>query len=259
MKQTRVETLRHSVVAAMVAMVAMMAAPALGNVDLDWSPQPRMVAAGVTFEIGLWATTDDGGFQTISAMDVVISWDAQRLELIGVINDGPYMWLQSGFPPDIALDGLNNTFLDGNAKYTALSSFGNAALATGSGLHVTTFQFVALAQTDLSHIVIEPTFGNFSVTRVLGADAPNQNVTGLLLTADVSVIPPADCDSDGDLDLIEFARLQACFTGSVGPSETPAYPVNPELCCAAFDYDDDGDVDLADAAFYGGVMTGPGS
>ncbi|MFQ5461500.1 MAG: hypothetical protein ACE5E5_02625 [Phycisphaerae bacterium] len=230
-----------------------------GNVDLDWAPQPRTVAAGVTFEIGLWATTADGGFQTISAMDVVVSWDAARVQLIGVINNGPYNWMQSGFPPDPALDGLNDTFLDGNAKYTALSAFGSSALATGAGLHVTTFQFVALAKTDLSHIVIEPTWGSFSVTRVFGADAPNQNVTGLLFSADVSVIPPADCDGDGDLDLTEYARLQGCFTGAVGPSEMPAYPTNPELCCASFDYDDDGDVDVADASFYGSLMTGPGA
>ncbi|MFQ5461081.1 MAG: hypothetical protein ACE5E5_00470 [Phycisphaerae bacterium] len=243
-----------------VAIGAAFVTPALGsNVDLDWAPQPRTVAAGVTFEIGLWATTADGGFQTISAMDVIVSWDAARVQLLGVINDGPYNWLQSGFPPDPALDGLNDSFLDGNAKYTALSSFGSSALATGAGLHVTTFQFVALTQTDLSHIVIEPALGNFSVTRVFGADAPNQNVTGLLFSAAVSVIPPADCDGDGDLDLTEFARLQACFTGAMSPSETPAYPTSPELCCAGFDYDDDGDIDLADAAFYGGVMTGPGS
>ncbi|MFQ5463434.1 MAG: hypothetical protein ACE5E5_12520 [Phycisphaerae bacterium] len=238
---------------------ATIVAPAHAEVDLNWSPQPRTVAAGVTFDIGLWATTDDGGVQTISAMDVIVTWDAQRVLLIDVTNDGPYTWLQSGFPPDAALDGLNDTFLDGNAKYTAMSAFGNAAVATGMGLHVTTFRFVALAQTDLSHIVIEPALGVFSVTRVLGADAPNQNVTGLLSSADVSVIPPAECDADGDLDLAEYARLQACFTGAVGPGETPAYPVDPELCCTAFDYDDDGDIDLADASFYDELMTGPGS
>ncbi len=232
--------------------------PALGNVDLDWAPQPRTVAAGVNFEIGLWATTDNGGFQTISAMDVIVSWDSTRVQLLGVNNDGPYNWLQSGFPPDTALDGLNNSFLDGNAKYTALSSFGSSALATGAGLHVTTFQFVALTETNLSHIVIEPTMGNFSITRVFGADAPNQNVTGLLFDAAVSVIPPADCDGDGDLDLSEHARLQVCFTGTMSPSETPSYPTDPALCCASFDYDDDGDIDLDDAAFFGNVMTGPG-
>lgn len=230
---------------------------ARADVELSWAPQPRTVAAGVTFEIGLFATTDDGQSQSISAMDVVLSWNPMSVELLGVNNNGPYNWLQSGFPPDPALDGLNDTFLDGDAKYTALAAFGNAAMADPNGLLVTTFQFVALTETNLSAIVIEPALGNFSVTRVFGADFPNQNVTGALHDAAYSVVLPGECDGDGDNDFHEFQRLQVCFTGAVGPVDPPAYPTDPALCCGVFDYDDDGDVDLPNVEFFFSIVTGP--
>jgi len=52
-----------------------------------------------------------------------------------------------------------------------------------------------------------------------------------------------DWDSDGDVDLVDFAALQRCFTGEdLGP--VPAG-------CSVFDVNHDGDVDCADfAAFY---------
>ncbi|MCP4592564.1 MAG: hypothetical protein GY842_17670 [bacterium] len=56
-------------------------------------------------------------------------------------------------------------------------------------------------------------------------------------------------DLDGDLDLADFARLQACFTGP-GPASLPA-------ACCIYDFEPDGDVDLDDyTAVYLGY-TGP--
>lgn len=245
--------------AALCTLVSAAAAP--GEVDLSWAPQPRTIAAGVTFEINLIATADmpGGQDQAVSAMDVIVSWNPAALELIGIVDVDPPIWWVSGFLPDPELDGLNNTFADGNALYTALANPGpaNAPHATPDGLTVVTFRFVSLAETDPTQIVIEPSLGDFSVTRVFGTDFPNQNVTGDLSNALVTIVPPSECDGDGGYDLREFQRFQACFTGTLEPSETPAYPPAPALCCSTFDYDDDGDVDRMDYGFYSGLITGP--
>lgn len=57
-----------------------------------------------------------------------------------------------------------------------------------------------------------------------------------------------DQDRDADVDFADFARLQICFTGPVGPVDPPAYADDVALCCNAADPDQDGDVDLDDVA-----------
>lgn len=62
---------------------------------------------------------------------------------------------------------------------------------------------------------------------------------------------PNDIDTDGDVDLVDFASFQFCFTG-----EQPEDPVLPG--CGHFDNDCDDDVDLHDyVRFYEGAITGP--
>ncbi|MBN1490715.1 MAG: carboxypeptidase regulatory-like domain-containing protein [Phycisphaerae bacterium] len=60
---------------------------------------------------------------------------------------------------------------------------------------------------------------------------------------------PADCESDGDVDLVDFAEFSACFNG----------PNRPPLggCTADVDFDDDGDVDLADSFVFSQCFNGP--
>ncbi|MEK7757654.1 MAG: dockerin type I domain-containing protein, partial [Planctomycetota bacterium] len=47
-----------------------------------------------------------------------------------------------------------------------------------------------------------------------------------------------DADGDGDVDLVDFGRLRACW---MGPMKVPADPA-----CGAFDLHRDGRVDLKD-------------
>jgi predicted outer membrane repeat protein len=56
-----------------------------------------------------------------------------------------------------------------------------------------------------------------------------------------------DSEPDGDVDLVDFAMLQLCFTG-------PGSDAAPE--CAPFDLDQDGDVDLVDFGGYQLLFTG---
>ena len=55
-----------------------------------------------------------------------------------------------------------------------------------------------------------------------------------------------DGDADGDLDLGDFAGLQACLPGA-----------DAGVGCCFFDFDTDDDVDLADLADFAGGITGP--
>jgi len=60
------------------------------------------------------------------------------------------------------------------------------------------------------------------------------------------VVSPGDGDASGAIDLRDASQLQACFTGTVGPADPPAYPVAGPRPCAVYDYDNDGDVDTLD-------------
>lgn len=57
-----------------------------------------------------------------------------------------------------------------------------------------------------------------------------------------------DYDDDGDVDLVDFAQFQLCYTGISGG------PVDG--VCDAGDFDDDGDIDLADFAYFQLAFTG---
>jgi probable HAF family extracellular repeat protein len=56
-----------------------------------------------------------------------------------------------------------------------------------------------------------------------------------------------DSDADGDADLHDFARFQACYA--------PAGPVEP--ACHVFDFDNDNDVDLDDFSVFADSLRGP--
>lgn len=60
----------------------------------------------------------------------------------------------------------------------------------------------------------------------------------------------ADCDCDGDVDLVDFARFQICFNG-------PGVGIGTE--CDCHDLDQDGDVDLTDFGAFQIAYTGAGS
>lgn len=58
---------------------------------------------------------------------------------------------------------------------------------------------------------------------------------------------PGDSDGNGDVDLVDFASFQLCFTGPGG---------EVSMDCAVMDFDDDGDVDLADFGAFQLAFTG---
>ena len=59
---------------------------------------------------------------------------------------------------------------------------------------------------------------------------------------------PGDGDLDGDIDLVDFKRLDACFSGPEGVIEPG---------CGLFDLDHDLDIDMADVGLFQRAFTGP--
>jgi hypothetical protein len=75
----------------------------------------------------------------------------------------------------------------------------------------------------------------------------------LLLPAPCSQ-PTVDADQDGDVDMVDFARLQRCFTGPA--LEGGAGPFWSE--CACLDYDRNWVIDADDFAMFAQCARGPG-
>jgi len=63
-----------------------------------------------------------------------------------------------------------------------------------------------------------------------------------------------DSDDDGDLDLRDFSRLQACYGGSIG---TPGFVLPPSWCLEWFDLAEDLDIDGEDHQLYVDECSGP--
>lgn len=191
--------MRKSVVNLLAAAAAYLAAQEAvrAEINLELRPIQTQARADASFDIGLYAVSDNASNQPLSAMDVILEWDPSVLQLIGRVNNGPYSWFMSAFTNDSGADGLNNTFDDGDAYYTALAQFGTPAQATPAGLLVTTLQFTALAPSPESTVSMPLNSGTFSQTAVYGYPNVAQIVTGLRVSATFVVCGAA---ADGDLN-----------------------------------------------------------
>jgi hypothetical protein len=232
-----------------------MGVPAPADVDLTWDPPAQTTEIDTVVEITLHATSDDGAEQGVAAMDVLLTWAPDALELIGFVEDDGSSWWMAGFFPDSGGDGLNDSLLDGDAMFTALAPLGTPVDVSPMGLPVVTFQFVVLTEIDVTQLVIEPSLGDYSTTVVFGSDYINQDVTGALGSAELTLIGPDYCYAHGGLR--SFARLQLCYTGSVGPVDPPAYDNDPIACCGTVDVDLDGDIDGEDFVLFIEMFDGP--
>ncbi len=95
---------------------------------------------------------------------------------------------------------------------------------------------------------IEATLGRFSPSGASRGTVALDMPVGAL--AGLAVAPFGDADNDGDLDLIDWSALQACFTGANGVAASEG--------CDMFDFDSDADVDLDDYDSFQQAFTGSG-
>ncbi|MCP4594457.1 MAG: carboxypeptidase family protein [bacterium] len=97
----------------------------------------------------------------------------------------------------------------------------------------------------------EDNFIIYDNVRVIQLTESDCNSNGI---ADVcEVVDGGDYDADEDIDLDDLAALIDCLSGpDVAP--VPAEPTCAHLCLAAFDFDDDQDVDLRDYAEFHAIF-----
>ena len=224
------------------AIVLAVAGAAYGRIDLRLTGAAESCATS-TLRVALYALSDNSQNQSISAMDVVLAWDPAVLQLVGLDTavNYPYVWLFSGFSNDHALDGLNDTWNDGNALYTALAQLGTPAWAPPGGLLVAQFVFHKLRVGAPTEVEMLANYGRYSHTVVYDGAVPGLNVTGAL--EDATVTPGArgdtNCDHQVDFnDINPFVQMLSDMPGWVAAH--PGCPVtNGDLNC-------DGHVDFLD-------------
>jgi len=173
---------------------------AMANVDLEWRQAPGQVHVGDTVNIGLYAVSDNQNNQLMAGLDVIFAWDPDHLQLVGIVNNGPYAWMSSAFPVGDPF-GLNEVVppQDGDGLYLAQGRWQTLPQATPEGLLVTTFQFEALANTCGTDLLILATGGSPETeTVVWSGSLPGTPITGSLgqLTVAVDDVAPVfdSCD-----------------------------------------------------------------
>jgi hypothetical protein len=186
--------------AAPAILAVLLAVPvAVSNVDLVLQPVVPQPCASRYLDLRLYAFADGQTTESVGAMDVILSWDPAILNLQGILTMGvyPYAWLFSGFPSDIGLDGLNETWTDGDALYEALGQLGAPADVTSSGLLVTAFRFEKLRVGIPTTIEMPESAGMYTVTAVYSGLVPGLAITGTLEDAALTPGAQGDMNCDG--------------------------------------------------------------
>lgn len=164
---------------------------ACADVVLEFRPENAVVSVGENARVGLFATWDGQGYgQTISAVELIFTWDQPRLRLLGVDHAGGAPLLTSGFP-SIGSGGLNETSppADGNGLYRALAMLG-APVDAMEGVLLTTFVFEARSPASAASLDMLTSAGSPVVhTRVYDGAVPNADATGALIGTSIRIVP----------------------------------------------------------------------
>jgi len=180
-----------------VAATAIWSTALRANINLELRESESTICDGGIVEFALYAISDDETNQGTVGMEVILLWDPSKLELMGRIDNGPYIWLASFFPNDSGLDGLNAPFSgpapfvpanDGDALYSCFAQFAPnpPAFATPEGLLVTTFLFRAAGPGEAT-VEIPAQYGMHTVTQIMHGTIPGLAVTGTLTPGSTTV------------------------------------------------------------------------
>lgn len=194
----------------LMLMLTFLGAVSFVEAQVDLALQPVGEACGARqIAVDLHAVTTAAP-QEICALDVILEWDPAVLELLGLDaqQNYPYAWLSSSFPNDASRDGLNTTWADGDALYTALARLGNPpqpAQATPAGLHVTTFLFRKRQFGVTTEIRVAPAAGAYTRTSVYDGRVPGLDIARALheVAVSLSAVGDVNCDTALDADDID--------------------------------------------------------
>lgn len=194
---------RRLLLSAMALGVLFFPLSASALINLELRPGNQTVAVGAPADLGLYAVSDSGVNQLMSAADVLFTWDPTKLDLLGNDDTGAVLSLSSGFPTSDPWGNINQnaSFFDpptGGTGYYAIKAFfgaGNAIVATPAGTLLTTFLLDALAPTPdtVFSIVMNADgpdpHGAPGKTSVYDGTTPNLDVTGTLGVAHITILP----------------------------------------------------------------------
>lgn len=216
-------------------MLGGMSLPAEAAINLQWRKPVQSVCPGDLVQVGLYAVSDSGSNQLLSAIDLAFVWDPTYLDLQGITQAGAVPLLASFFPVNDPF-GLNEVIppQDGTGLYSAYAPFGSPVAATPAGTLITTFQFIAVQSSPGPTLIeMRASLGSPPASTVVwSGTAPGTPATGTLMNARVGVtfqICVADLNDDLLVDLLDLTLLLSSFGLDDGG-----------------DMDCDGDTDLPD-------------
>lgn len=154
------------------------------TISLELRAEARRVKVGDTFNITLYAMSDDHKDQSLGALDILIKWNPKEVRLLGVDNEGAPDWELSEFMFDPWRINEEIPPQDGDGLYTGWSKVNVPVIATPDGALMTTFQFEALSRSRPAEIrflarIRRPPMPVIR-TKVYDWWVPNKNVTGTL-------------------------------------------------------------------------------
>ena len=168
-------------------------APASALINLELRPANQVVNVGDFADLELYAVSDNGSDQLMSAADILFTWDPTYLDLVGLDQTGATATLTSFFPQVDPWGGINNgnppTSGTGLYSVSAFPGPANAIVATPAGTLLTTFLIDAIAPTPNTVFSLVMTVGGLSQTTVYDGTTPNTDVTGTLGVAHVTILP----------------------------------------------------------------------
>ena len=180
--------IKSSLVAAAVCVLSAPDGVWGGEVDLGFVPAVSTVLVDEVVEIDIIATSYAAVPQDVAAIEAILDWDTEFLELLGIDDaNAGYTWFVSDFLPDP--DGINDDLANGNALYTALARQDSPAVVPPPpGLIVTTVQFRASAPTAGTLVSFVPALGVFGKSRVLEFYTPGLESTGNITSTETESI-----------------------------------------------------------------------
>lgn len=158
------------------------------GVDVALAPEQPVALVGEVVRVRIVLTADSPEPESISSARVLLNWNPAALRLSGADQAGAVPLLSSGFPGDPY--GLNEATVpqDGTALFLAFAPLATAIPVDQEGVLLGTLLFECLAPGQAT-VEVPPTAGLPAThTTIFDGSAPNLDITGARLNADVSVV-----------------------------------------------------------------------